>query len=139
MAKGEDAKILLIEDSAFQRSFIKKLLVGAGYKNIVLAASGEEGLKKYKSEKPDLVLLDLILPTMTGSDVLKALRKLNDVNPDVKVIVVTVVSQEEMGVCGKACGEANMNEATKLGVFDWIMKPSLEKRLIPAVKKALRS
>jgi len=137
MADKKDVKILVIEDSGFERNIIIKLLKKAGYKNITQVAYGEEGIEKFKTEKPDLVLLDLILPTIKGGDVLKMLKKLKKINPDSKVIVVTIVTQEDMGVCGKDCGEATLDKAIKLGISDWILKPQLKQRLISAVKKAL--
>lgn len=138
MVNKKDVKILVIEDSGFERNLIMKLLNNAGFKNIIQVAYGEEGIEKFKREKPDLVLLDLILPTIKGKDVLKALNKLKKINPKSKIIVVTIVTQEDIGACEGDCGQATMDEAVKLGISDWILKPNLEQRLIPAVRKALK-
>jgi len=63
------AKILIIEDDRFLRELIARKLKNEGYE-IAEAVDGEEGLKKIKEEKPDLVLLDLILPGIDGFEVL---------------------------------------------------------------------
>jgi len=62
------AKILIIEDDRFLRELIARKLKNEGYE-IAEAVDGEEGLKKIKEEKPDLVLLDLILPGIDGFEV----------------------------------------------------------------------
>lgn len=69
------AKILLIEDSAFERKAIINILGKGGYKDFVEAEDAEQGLVKYKSEKPNLVLLDLRLPGMDGIECFRELKK----------------------------------------------------------------
>jgi len=117
------AKILLIEDSAFERKAIINMLKKAGYSDFVEAEDGEKGLQAYKSEKPDLVLLDLRLPGMDGLETFKELKK---ADAGVKVIVVTIVTRQE-----------SVDEATKLGAKAYIMKPVTEQKLVPEVKKVV--
>lgn len=69
-----DIKILLIEDDSFLRELMSEKLRNAGY-NIIEAADGNDGLKKIQTEKPSLVLLDLILPGIDGFDLLREFRK----------------------------------------------------------------
>lgn len=126
-------KILIIEDSAFERNLMIKLLNDAGYNRITQVAYGEEGIEKFKSEKPDLVLLDLILPTMQGGDILRTLAKLKKINSRTKVIIITIITPEEMGQNGKF----TIQEAMELGASDWILKSNFTVRLIPAVRKVL--
>ena len=117
------AKILLIEDSAFERKAIINMLKKSGYTENLEAEDGEKGLEMYKAEKPNLVLLDLRLPGMDGLEVFKELKKINS---GVKVIVVTIVTRQE-----------SVDEATKLGAKAYIMKPVTEKKLIPEVKRVV--
>jgi twitching motility two-component system response regulator PilH len=80
-------KILLIEDSKFQRIANERALVKAGY-GVIHAGDGEEGLRAAREHIPDLILLDMMLPKVSGLDVLRALK--NDVL--VKHIPVIVLS-----------------------------------------------
>ena len=66
-------KILLIEDSRFQRMANGRALTRAGY-DVVYAADGEEGLGAARENIPDLILLDMMLPKISGLDVLRALK-----------------------------------------------------------------
>lgn len=117
-------KILTIEDSGFERTLILKMLHRAGYKGILQAENGAKGIETFKSEKPDLVLLDMRLPIMSGLDVL---RKLKEVDANVKVVIVSVVRSPE-----------EKREALSLGAQAYIQKPINEKEFIDAVKQALR-
>lgn len=80
-------KILLVEDSKFLRISTERALVRAGY-SVVTAADGQEALAVAQAEQPKIVLLDMLLPKMTGPDVLKLLKK----NPATKDIAVVVLS-----------------------------------------------
>jgi CheY-like chemotaxis protein len=66
-------KILLIEDSKFQRVANGRALVRAGY-DVIHAGDGEEGLRSARENIPDLILLDMMLPKISGLDVLRALK-----------------------------------------------------------------
>jgi CheY-like chemotaxis protein len=66
-------KMLLVEDSKFQRVANGRALIRAGY-DVVYAADGEEGLVAARENLPDLILLDMMLPKMSGLDVLRALK-----------------------------------------------------------------
>ncbi|MGD0181660.1 MAG: response regulator [Terriglobales bacterium] len=66
-------KILLIEDSRFQRIANERALVKAGY-SVIQAGDGEEGLRVACKDIPDLILLDMMLPKVSGLDVLRALK-----------------------------------------------------------------
>lgn len=116
-------KILTIEDSVFERKAIINMLNKGGYKDIIEAETGEEALEVYKKEKPDLVLLDLRLPGMDG---IECFKKLKEINPRVKVIVVTIVTRKE-----------SVDECTKLGAKAYIMKPVTQTKLIDAVKQVI--
>ncbi len=87
MSDKKMQKILFIEDeSALQRTLGKKLEL-AGY-TIIEAMDGEKGIELAKSEKPDLILLDLILPKKNGFDVLKEIRSFEKTK-NIPVIILT--------------------------------------------------
>jgi CheY-like chemotaxis protein len=101
-------KVLLIEDSKFQRAANGRALIRAGY-DVLYAADGEEGLGAARENIPDLILLDMMLPKVSGLDVLRALKA--DVL--VKHIPVVVLS---------GLGQGNEAKLLKEGATAFLMK-----------------
>jgi DNA-binding response OmpR family regulator len=99
------------------------MLKDAGYSDVLEAESGELGLKKFDEIKPDLVLLDLRMPGMSGMDVLTELKKKDN---GVKVLIVSIIRKKE-----------TIDEALGLGVKAYVTKPVTSAKLVPEVKKAL--
>ncbi len=102
-------KILIIEDDKFLRELIVKKLAREGYQAIE-AADGEEGVRMTKSEKPDLVLLDLILPGIDGFEALIRIRKEKE-NINIPVIILSNLGQKE-----------DIEKGLKLGATDYLIK-----------------
>jgi CheY-like chemotaxis protein len=100
--------ILLIEDSKFQRTANGRALIRAGY-DVVYAADGDEGLGAARENPPDLILLDMMLPKMSGLEVLRALKA----DALVKHIPVVVLS---------GLGQANEAKLLKEGAAAFLMK-----------------
>jgi DNA-binding response OmpR family regulator len=86
-----NAKVLLVEDSKFLRRANECALCKAGFK-VSTAADGEEALQVANDQLPDIILLDMMLPKISGPDVLKAL-KANPATMEIPVIVLTSLSQ----------------------------------------------
>lgn len=102
-------KILIIEDDKFLRELISRKLIQEGY-NISEAVDGEEGIKKIKAEKPNLVLLDLILPGIDGFEVLSQKKE----DPDLSLIPVIILSN-----LGQ---KEDVEKGLKLGAVDYLIK-----------------
>ena len=85
-------KILLVDDSKFLRMATERALVRAGY-IVSTANDGTKAIEAAKNEKPDVILLDMLLPGMTGPDVLKALKKDGD-TAGIPVVAFTALSQK---------------------------------------------
>jgi two-component system, chemotaxis family, chemotaxis protein CheY len=79
------AKVLVVDDSALARRNLRQILEPAGYQ-VVEADDGLVALERYFLEKPDVVLLDLVMKGMYGLEVLKKLRELD---PEARVLVVS--------------------------------------------------
>jgi two-component system chemotaxis response regulator CheY len=97
------AKILLVDDSGLARRSMRAILEPAGYQ-VVEAEDGMSALERYFLEKPDLVLLDLVMRGMNGLDVLS---KLHELDRDARVVVVSADIQDssrEMAESGGASG-----------------------------------
>jgi DNA-binding response OmpR family regulator len=105
----ETKKILIVEDDDFLRSLAVSKLEKAAY-NVVTAADGEQGLSIATAEKPNLIILDLMLPGMSGFDVLEAIRK-DDGIKNTKIIVFSNLGEE-----------ADVKRCTDLGVADYLVK-----------------
>jgi len=101
--------ILIIEDDKFLRELIAQKLFKEGY-NIIEAIDGEEGIKKVKEEKPDLVLLDLILPGIDGFEVLSQIKEDSSL-AQIPVIILSNLGQKE-----------DVEKGLKLGAIDFLIK-----------------
>jgi DNA-binding response OmpR family regulator len=84
-------KILIVDDSRLLRISNERTLMRAGYE-VITAADGEEGLRLAFETKPDLIVLDMMLPKLSGQEVLRQLR-LNPASASIPVIVLTSLSQ----------------------------------------------
>jgi len=117
------AKVLIADDSAFMRKILINTLKKIGHTDIVEASDGEESVNKFKTDKPDLVLLDIIMEKKDGIEVLKEVKT---ANKDAKVIMVSAVGQEQM-----------VKEAMSLGANDFIVKPFNSAKVEETIKKVL--
>lgn len=102
-------KIVLIEDDEILAKVVYEELCDADF-DVFQAFDGEEGLKLVRSEKPDLVLLDLILPKKYGFDVLEELKK-SPVTRNIPVIVLTMLGRDD-----------DIKKGLRLGANDYIVK-----------------
>jgi len=116
-------KILVIEDNEQDRIIIKRFLNKAGYEEISMAETGEEGLKKADSEKPDLVISDTLLPGIDGFEVCKRIREAQGATTP-KIIIMTGTIDAVDAV-----------KARKSGADDYCAKTSDFSALLEAVKK----
>lgn len=117
--------ILLVDDDLTLREMYEERLKAEGY-NITQATNGEEALEKLKDSKPDIILLDIMMPKVNGFDVLKEL-KANSEMKDIPVIILTALIQDVDRVQGK-----------KLGAVDYIVKSeTMPGEVIAKIKNAL--
>jgi CheY-like chemotaxis protein len=100
---GRMTRILLVDDSKFLRLSTERALMRAGYE-VSSAIDGEQALRVAREKQPDVILLDMLLPKMTGPDVLKALKN-DPATAGIAVVVFTGLSQknaarlEQDGAC----------------------------------------
>jgi DNA-binding response OmpR family regulator len=104
----ETKKILLVDDEPDFCELLREFLAGKGYQTTT-ANSGTEALTTYEQERPDLVLLDIVMPDMCG---LEVLRKLKTLDPKANVVMVSAVKDDDTGI-----------EALKYGTNGYITKP----------------
>ncbi len=102
------AKALVVDDEPRIRNLLKRFLRSRGFK-VVTARRGTEALTLFQTERPDVVLLDIIMPGMGGIEVL---RRILHTTPRARVIMLTAVQDEEIG-----------KAALRIGARDYIIKP----------------
>jgi two-component system cell cycle response regulator DivK len=117
-------KILIVEDNEKNRTLVKDVLEYHGYE-VIEAGNGKEGIKIAKENNPDLILMDIQMPVMSGYDAIKILKN-NPETKDIKIIALTSFAM-------KGDKEKIMEE----GFDDYIAKPIDIRRLPELVKKAL--
>jgi len=114
--------IHVIDDEPIIHDILSQILAAEGYE-VEISASGEDALKKYESRNFDLVLLDLMMPGMSGLEVLRALRK---IQPQAVIIIITAYASVESAI-----------EAMKIGAFDYVQKPFKHEELLLTISRAL--
>ncbi len=115
------AKILVVDDSAFMRKILRDILTELEYTDVTEAALGKQALDEFEAKKPDVVLLDIILPDMSGD---KILDKMMEKDPNTKVIMVTAVGQKPM-----------MDGCMKSGAKGYVVKPFDKEKIKAELKK----
>ncbi len=118
-------RILIIDDEASIRSIVRDTLETEGY-NVIEGENSEEAIRKARKLKPDLLILDLGIPTIGGLEVCRILRK-DDETAGVPIIILTVRSREVDKVIG-----------LEMGADDYITKPFHRRELIARVKAVIR-
>ena len=107
-----EKRILLVEDDRFLRRACEASLRQRGHA-VTTAVDGEEGLRMARAERPDLILLDLLMPKLSGVDVLRALR--ND--PATRGLLVVILSNSSR--------EEDVRAVTALGISGYFVKSNL--------------
>ncbi|MEY2631554.1 MAG: hypothetical protein RIR00_208 [Pseudomonadota bacterium] len=103
-------KILVVDDSPTERFVTTDLLVKNGYQ-VLTAENGEEGIAKAKQEKPDLIIMDVVMPGLNGYQATRTLTR-DDETKDIPVIVCTSKGQETDKIWG-----------LRQGALDYLVKP----------------
>lgn len=122
----ELVKILIVEDDATIRTILEMALLGAGYVHVSSCGCGDEGMEAIKLQKPDLVLLDLMLPGLDGLSICRRMREIPAL-ATTRVIMLTARTQSEDIVRGLECG-----------ADDYVTKPFDRAVLLARIRAVLR-
>lgn len=117
-------KLLLVDDEKEILDILKTVLTIEGFNNIFTATTGSEAIEIFKAKSPDIVLLDIMLPDISGLDVFKEIHKLSDV----PVLFISAKSEEVDRLLGFA-----------LGADDYITKPFSAREVAFRIKARLKS
>lgn len=115
-------KILIIDDDEVQLQLQQSILADQGY-TIHSTADGPQGITLFKAHRPDLVLLDIGLPSVSGIEVLRQIRQ---IDPKAKIIVITGYASVESAVV-----------AIREGAWDYVRKPYDVNALLKKIETAL--
>lgn len=117
----ETMKVLICDDSIFVRKKHATVLKNCGVGEVLEASDGEMAVALYLENKPDLTLMDIVMPKLSGVDALKAILK---EDPKAKVVMVSSVGTQE-----------NLKEAINAGAFDFLQKPISDSQLEMLITK----
>lgn len=122
----ELARILIVEDDTTIRTILEMALLGAGFKELKSVVRGDEGLAEARRMRPDLVLLDIMLPGLDGFTVAQRIREMPELSAT-RIIMLTARTQNEDIVRGLTCG-----------ADDYVTKPFDRLVLLARVRAVLR-
>ena len=113
-------KILIVDDSATNRAALSEMLTRHGYR-CTLAASGQEAIDKAKAERPDMILMDVVMPEMDGYQATRIITR-DEQTKHIPVILCTSKNQETDKIWG-----------VRQGAKDYVFKPVDEKDLLAKI------
>ncbi|MDQ3388856.1 MAG: response regulator [Gemmatimonadota bacterium] len=115
--------VLICDDAIFMRTMIGDILTQAGFQIVGEAETGLQAVDKYRTLKPDLVTMDIVMPDMGGID---AVREIVKEHPDAKVLMCSAMGQQALVI-----------EAIQAGARDFVVKPFQPSRVLEAVQRVL--
>ena len=116
-----ELKVLICDDSILVRKKMSDTLKKAGVTNILEAKDGEMAVSTYKSEKPDVVFMDIVMPVKTGLD---ALVEIKQFDADAKVVMASTIGTQ-----------SHLVEAIKAGAYEFLQKPLREEDISKVLTK----
>lgn len=117
------ARVLIVDDAAFMRIMLRKIIVVAGHDVVGEAADGDTAVEMFRDLKPDLTTLDI---TMPGKDGIEVLREILELDGDARVVMCSALGQQ-----------AKVVESLKLGAKEFVVKPFESETVEHAIDKAL--
>lgn len=119
------ATIMIVDDASFMRAVLKRIVLQAGCEVVAEAANGDDAIAQFQQSKPDLVLMDIIMPPgPKAKDGIDALKQIVAADPSAKVIMCSSMGQQSLIV-----------EAIKSGAKDFVVKPFQPQKVIEAITK----
>jgi len=119
-------RILIVDDSPTQLNGLSKVLAKNGY-DIITADDGEQGVEKAVSEKPDIILMDVVMPNLNGFQATRQITK----NPETSHIPVIMLTSKDQ--------ETDRVWAERQGASDYLIKPPNESDLLTKIRSIIGS
>jgi len=102
-------KILIVDDALFMRRMLSNILEEENFEVVAEAQTGIEAIEQFKKCRPDITVLDIVMPGMSGIEALKEIRKIDGA---ARVVICSAIGQEAL-----------RNDAMASGAMDYILKP----------------
>ncbi len=115
--------VLVCDDAVFMRTMIADILTQAGLEVVGEADSGAQAVERYRTLRPDLVTMDIIMPEMGG---IEAVRAITEFDPQARVLMCSAMGQQSL-----------VAEAIQAGAKDFVVKPFQPSRVLEAVQRVL--
>lgn len=115
------ARVMIVDDAEFMRMIIRDILLMHGHEVVAEIGDGEEAIQTYLEIKPDIVLMDIIMPNMDGKE---ALKRLLIMDPEAKVVMCSSLGQQAL-----------ITESMKIGAMGFIVKPFEPDGMLDVIKK----
>lgn len=122
--KISDITVMICDDSPLVIKKTGDILRKIGITHIIHASDGEESVALYKSEKPDLVFMDIVMPKKTG---LEALREIRTADPEARVVMASTIGTQ-----------SNLIAAIREGAFEFLQKPIKEEDILKVINRMLK-
>ena len=117
--------IMIVDDASFMRAVLKKIVLQAGHEVIAEAANGDDAITQFQQSKPDLVLMDIVMPPgPKAKDGIEALKQIVATDPSAKVVMCSSMGQQAL-----------IAEAIKSGAKDFVVKPFQPQKVIEALTR----
>ncbi len=120
----EMTRVMIADDSKAIRIMLKDIILNGKHELIAEAADGAEAVEKFVDLKPDVLLLDLVLPKKDG---LTALKKIKEINPNAKIIMITVLDNKQM-----------IQDCISAGAQAYIIKPFTADDVLKSISFAVK-
>ena len=115
--------VLVCDDAVFMRTMVSDILSQAGFTVVGEAENGKQAVEKYQQLKPDLVMMDIIMPEMGG---IEAVKKITQLDPGARILMCSAMGQQAL-----------VQEALQAGARDFVVKPFQPSRVLEAVQRVL--
>ncbi|MBN1971857.1 MAG: response regulator [Candidatus Delongbacteria bacterium] len=118
------AKILVVDDSLVMKRKLKMVLAKAGHRVVAFASNGIFALKEYEKHQPDIVTMDITMPSMNGID---AVKRILSSYPKARIIMVSALNQQNL-----------IFSAIEAGAKHYIVKPIREEKILEVIDQVLK-
>jgi len=115
--------VLVCDDALFMRTLLRNILNAGGYEIAGEAATGRTAVEQFAEHRPDVVLMDMVMPAMSGLDAVRAIR---EIDPNARIVMCSAMGQQEL-----------VDQVLRAGACGFITKPFATVRVLEALADAV--